>query len=202
MAVGATAQNRVTYGARLAMEVSVPGGSNSIYKVGSGFTAGAVANIALPKKFFVEPGLLFYFSAMSAKDLISFDDKYFYEGAARLYGLRVPVNFGYNFYVADNWDMAVSTGPYVNFNLSAQQTLSPNLGAPVPVPDRKISLFDHGWKRVDGGWNINLSVTFAESYYVGVSGGVSFTPLASYGNKDKKIKIYRNTVAISLGYNF
>ena len=56
--------------------------------------------------------------------------------------------------------------------------------------------------RVDAQWGFSLNFRFAQSYYVGITGGVAFTPLASFGNKDKKIRIHRNTVAISLGYNF
>ena len=69
-------------------------------------------------------------------------------------------------------------------------------------PERKVSLLKHGWKRVDAQWGIRLSVTFARHYYVGVTTGVAFTPLAKFGNRDKKIRVYRNTVALSLGYNF
>lgn len=198
----AAAQTGVTWGARLSMDVTFPGGNHSLYNTGSGFSAGAVANIALPRSFYLEPGLMFYYTAMGSKDLITFDDKYFYEGAAKYCGIRVPVLAGYSFSVGSGWDMAVATGPYVNFNIAARQKLDPNLNAPVPVPDRKINLFDHGWKRADGGWHIELSVTFADSYYVGIGGDVAFTPLASYGDRDKKIKIYRNTISITLGYNF
>lgn len=195
-------EQKVTWGARLSMDVSFPTADKNPYKVGSGFSAGAVANIILPKRFFFEPGLMFYYTAMSSRSLITFDDNYFYEGSAKIYGFRIPLAVGYNFDVADRWRMSVSTGPYLNVNISAQQNLDPNLSAPVPVPDKKISLFDHGWRHVDAGWHISLSTTFAESYYVGITGGVNFTPLASYGNHDKKIRIYRNTVAVTLGYNF
>ena len=98
--------------------------------------------------------------------------------------------------------MAVSTGPWLNINLSARQNLLPNMEAPVAVPAQKANLFDQGWKRFDAQWGLKLSFTFAESYFVGITTGVAFTPLASFGDKDKKIRIHRNTIAISLGYNF
>ena len=192
----------VTYGVRLAMDVTVPGGGRSAYKTGAGFSLGGIAQIAMPRGFYFEPGLFFTYTGMTAKNLITFDEEYYYQDAAKYYGLRVPLDFGYNFSVAPQINMAVATGPYINFNLYARQQLSPNLSAPDPLPDKKINLFDHGWKRVDAGWSIKLSMTFAHDYYVGITTVIAFTPLASYCDKDKKIRIHRNTIAISLGYNF
>ena len=196
------AQWSPSFGARLSMELTSPSGGRDFYKLGAGFTVGATARLPLYRQLWFEPGVLFAYSAMTSKELVTFDDEYFYQGAANLYSLRIPFNFGYDFYLTDNMTLGVFTGPWLNINLSAQQKLTPNLAAPVPLPDRKINLFEHGWKRVDGQWGFGLSLTFAKSYYVGITGGVAFTPLASYGNKDKKIRIHRNTVAISLGYNF
>lgn len=190
------------FGARLGMDVGFPSGATSVYKTGAGFSVGGVIRWELPRNFFIEPGLMFSFMAMTAKEPVSFDDEWFYQDAAKYYGLRIPLMAGYSFGVAPQTRLSLSTGPYMNINLSARQSLTPNMAAPDPLPDRTVNLFQHGWKRVDAGWGIRLSVTFAESYYVGITGGVSFTPLAVYGNKDKKIRIHRNTVAISLGYNF
>jgi len=51
-------------------------------------------------------------------------------------------------------------------------------------------------------WGIRLSVTFAQHYFIGINTGVAFTPFAKFGDRDKKIRIYRNTIAVTLGYNF
>lgn len=191
-------ENPVTFGARLSMDVTMP---DKAYKNGAGFSAGAVAQIALPRNFYFEPGIVVSYTGMTAKDLLSFDD-YYYQNAARLWSLRVPFDFGYNFKVAPLWNVSVATGPYININLSAREQITPNLAAPVPVPDVKLNLFDNGWKRLDAGWGIKLGTTFADHYYIGISGGISITPLAKYGNKDKVIRIHKNTIAVTLGYNF
>lgn len=91
---------------------------------------GLVARFDLPKRFFIEPGVMLSYSAMSSKDLITFDDYYFYEGAAKFYTIRVPVMVGYAIPLSPAFEMAVSTGPYVNFNLWGRQQLEPNLSAP------------------------------------------------------------------------
>lgn len=200
---GIAQDNRsITFGARLGMDITFPTGNSNIYKTGSGFSAGAVAAIPLPDMFFVEPGLMFSYTSMTAKDLVSFDDKYYYQGAANIYSLRVPVNVGYTFALSDNASMSIFTGPYINLNVSARQHLAPNFSNPVPVPDRTVNLFDHGWRHAEGGWSIGLSTVFAEHYFVGITGGVDFTPLASYGDNDIKIRIHRASASITLGYNF
>ena len=191
-----------TLGARLGMDLSIPSGAHNFYKTGAGVNAGVICKMPLPRNFYFEPGLSFVYTAMTAKDLVSFDNEYFYEGAANVYTLSVPLNFGYSFDVNGNMSLDVFTGPRLNINLSARQDLDPNFAAPEPVPDRTINLFDHGWKRVDASWGFGLSATFAEHYYIGITAGVAFTPLADYGDRDKKIRVHRNTVALSLGYNF
>ena len=198
----ATAQTGPSLGVRASMELTAPSGGGDYYKLGAGVTVGVVADLPLYRRVYFEPGVLFTYSAMTAKDLVTFNDEYYYQGAANLYGIRVPLNFGYDFDLTDNLSMSVATGPWLNFNVSARQKLLPNFAAPDPLPNRTINLFDHGWKRVDAQWGFSLNFRFAQSYYVGITGGVAFTPLASFGNKDKKIRIHRNTVAISLGYNF
>lgn len=188
-------------GVRTSMEVTIPSGGRGFYGNGAGFTAGVSYTVPIAGNFSFDPELLFVYSTMSDKSEVMVDDHY-YNGAARTFGLRVPLMFSYNFSLHRNVTMAVSTGPWLNINLSARQNLLPNMEAPVAVPAQKTNLFDQGWKRFDAQWGLKLSFTFAESYFVGITTGVAFTPLASFGDKDKKIRIHRNTIAISLGYNF
>ncbi len=198
----ANAQWRTTFGARVGMELTSPSGAGDTYKLGAGLNAGVIAKMPMMQNFYFEPGIYFVYSAMSSKNLVSFNDDYYYQGAANLYTLRVPFNFGYTFNLTNALDLSLSTGPWLNVNLSAQQKLQPNFSAPVPVPNKKINLFDNGWNRVDAQWGFNLHFTFAQNYTVGLSGGVGIAPLAKYGNKDRKVKIMRNSVALTLGYNF
>lgn len=191
-----------TLGARAAMEVTVPSGGRNFYRTGAGLTAGVTIYMPLPRNFYFEPGVLMSYTAMTAKDLVSFDDEYYYEGAANVYSLRIPLMFGYSYMPTALWRFDFATGPWLNINLSARQRLNPNFSAPKIVPDRTVNLFRHGWKRVDALWGIALSATFADHYTIGITAGVAFTPLARYGDRDKKIRIHRNTIALSLGYNF
>jgi len=173
-----------------------------MYKTGAGLNVGLTVRMPLARHFFFEPGAYFDFMSMTAKDLISFDEEYLYEGAANLYSLRLPMNFGYSLSLDDNWVLDISTGPVVNFNISARQNLDPNFGAPEIVPDRTIDLFDHGWKRVDVKWGFGISATFAEHYMIGLTADIAVSPLASFDTTSGKIRIHRNSVALMLGYNF
>lgn len=188
-------------GVRTAMEISVPSGGREVYGNGAGFTVGLTYNLPLTKRLAFNPELLYYYSTMSYRSDMTIDD-YQYQGNARSMGLRLPLMLSYTLPVFENLDVTFATGPWLNFNLYARQNILPNLAAPVPVPDKRINLFDHGWRHFDAQWGFKLYVTFAKSYFVGITGGVSFTPLASFGMKDKRIRVHRNTVAISLGYNF
>lgn len=189
-------------GVRAGMELSFPSGATSLYSTGAGLNLGAVARFDLPKSFFFEPGLYFNYMGMSAKYITLTDDGSSYNSTTKLYSLRLALMPGWNTDLSELTQMSVSTGPYVNFNLSARSDFLPNMSAPDHLPDQTVNLFRNGWRRVDAGWGIRLNFTFAESYYIGVSGGVAFTPLAQFGNKDKKMRIHRNVAAITLGYNF
>lgn len=189
-------------GARLSMELAFPAGGYDYYKTGAGVTVGPSVKLPLARQFFFEPSLLFSYTGFSSKYLVKFNDNYLYQGSANLYSLRMPLEVGCDFNLGGMWQVNVATGPWINFNLSARQSLMPNFDAPVREPSTRISLFDYGWKRVDAQWGIRLSVTFAQHYFIGIDSGVAFTPFAKFGNRDKKIRIYRNTVAVTLGYNF
>lgn len=185
-------------GVRAGMEISVPSGGRNIYKTGAGLNVGVVVQLPLKQNFYFEPGAYFDFMSMTAKDLVSFDDEYFYEGAANVYSVRLPFDFGYTLSVSDICNLDFSTGPAVDINISARQNLDPNFSAPEIVPDRTINLFDHGWKRVDAKWGFGIGATFSEHYMVGITAHVALSPIASINHRH----IYRNSFAIILGYNF
>lgn len=189
------------FGVTAAFELMVPSGATSYFNIGTTFLLGGTVRVPIKNSFFFEPGLLFAYTAMDGKDAIPIDDSLYY-GDAKEYGLRLPLKVGYAFQAGDNWIIEIYTGPWINFNLRARQTLDPNFSAPVPVPDKTINLMKHGWKRVDAMWGLALSATFAKSYRIGLCAGAGITPLAKFGNRDRKIKVHRIAIGISLGYIF
>ena len=198
---GAAAMDLDGLGVRTAMEVTIPSGGHNIYDNGAGFTVGAVYDIPIYRAWSFEPGAMFFYNTMTCRNPTQIGD-YFYDGAPRNMGIRLPLMMQYSYTIAPGMDLTFGTGPWLNFSFYARQTIQPNLSAPVAVPDKRINLFNFGWKHFDAQWGFRLSMTFASSYYVGITDGVAFTPLASYGMKDKRIRVHRNTIALSLGYNF
>lgn len=186
---------------RTGMELAIPSGASDYYSTGAGFNIGLHYRADMPHGFYLEPGVEVSYTTMTAKDEFTIGD-YLYRGNARTTTVRVPLMVGYCAPLNESSYIDFSTGPWLNFNVIARQTVTPNLAAPVPVPDTKINLFDHGYKRFDAAWGLRLYVTFARQYTIGITSSVAFTPLASFGNRDKKIRVHRNTIAISLGYNF
>lgn len=198
-AVNAQSLDRLSV--RAGMELLIPSGGRDYFNNGAGFAGGVSYKLPLKKNFFFEPGLYGFYHTASGKESI-FLDNHFYQGNASVGGMRIPFNFGYDFNVVDNMALSVTTGPWLNINMSARQNVSPNMAAPTPMPINSVNLFKHGFKHVDGMWGISLKVTFAEHYTVGVNGGIGITPLASFQVKEKKTKLYSNTFAVYLGYTF
>lgn len=67
----------------------------------AGLSIGPVYTLPVYKGLYFEPGVLFTYSAMSSKELIRFDDNYLFDGSAQIYGMRVPLYFGYSFQPTD-----------------------------------------------------------------------------------------------------
>ena len=114
--------------------------------------------------------------------------------------VMIPLNVGYNFALLDNLEVSVFTGPVFDFNITAKGVLDPNFTGPAPTGSD--NLLDNGWKRFDCQWGFGVGVTFAHSYYIGVSGGIGISPLASYNIGGDTYRMRRNSFSIALGYNF
>lgn len=190
----------VTFEARLAFDVASNTGVRDFYDTGAGLTAGGLANIGLGKNFYFEPGLLIYYTAWSI-DNDRLEMLKLYNGSANNLGLRIPFNFGYNVPLLDNLLLQAYTGPWLNINLRAQQSLS---AAPEsPYEDSyEPNLFREGFKRVDSQWGFGVKLTWAEHYVLGVSFGVSMTPMRKFQSFHNEMTQRRNSFQINLGYKF
>lgn len=187
-------------GAGASFDVNIPSGSRGQWTTGSGVTAGVDYAYLFNPHFFGATGLKLYYRTMGINsDMVGND---LYEATAKNIGLRIPFMVGYTTPVSDNVAMSVATGPELDVNLYARQGVMPDFSNGVAVSTGSVNMFKHGFKHVDALWGITLGFTFAEHYYVGVSGDVAFTPLASYGNGDKQIKVRGNSVAVKMCYIF
>lgn len=198
-AVAVSAQVSPFFGVRTSFDVTHAAGGGDGLNNGSGLTVTGVYNLPLTNKVYLEPGIGVYYNTMGIRP-VEFDEG-LYDGSIRNLGLKVPVNVGYRIELFNNLDIAAFTGPWINVNLDAKANMQPNFEG--PAPSHSTSLFDDGWHRVDAQWGFGLSVTYASQYYIAVSGGIGMTAMATFDNHDGgKSRLRRNTVSITLGYNF
>ncbi|MDE6288538.1 MAG: PorT family protein [Muribaculaceae bacterium] len=207
IALGAQAQTpeagqmtRHYLGAGASFDVNIPSGSRGQWSTGSGVTAGVDYAYLFNQHFFGATGLKLYYRTMGINSDPARND--IYEATAKNIGLRIPFMVGYTTPVSENVAMSVATGPELDINLYARQGVMPDFNGGVAMSTGTVNMFKHGFKHVDAMWGITLGFTFADHYYVGVSGDVAFTPLASYGNGNKQIKVRGNSVAVKLCYIF
>jgi len=187
------------WGLDLSYELAIPSGSRGSWDTGSGVSLTGLYNWHFAPRWTFTPALAAYYNTFGADYMTA--DNTVYDSTVKNFGLRLPLMVGFDVINNESVTFSVATGPWINFNLFARQYAMPDVAAEVPVPP-SINLFSRGFKRVEGLWGLALSVTFSEHYTIGITSSVAFTPLASYGNHDNKLRIRRNTVAISLGYKF
>lgn len=203
--LGGMAQTQVVSGRSrrfaldLSYELAIPSGSHGLWDTGSGVAlTGTYAWHPAPR-WTLMPGIAAYYNTMGADYMYA--DHAVYDSTVKNFGLRIPLMAAYDIVDNETFKFMVATGPWLNINMYARQYAMPDVGAAVPTPP-SINLFGNGFKRVEGLWGLVLSATFHDHYTIGITSSVAFTPLASYGNHDNKIRIRRHTLAISLGYKF
>ncbi len=186
--------NAPYFGARVGVDITSTSGADDLYNNGAGFTIGAVYNIPLWQNLYFEPGLSIFYDTFGME--IQYDPTpMMLNGSIRNFGMRIPLVAGYNFDFTDNLRIAPFTGPQINFNITAKEHWDEINGQETPTGG---SIFGvGGFKRIDLQWVIGVGVTYGK-YYVSLSGGIGLTKA-----RDIKFDNFRrNTVNISLGYNF
>lgn len=187
-------------GLDLGFELAIPSGSHGQWHPGSG--AALTASYTLPLGaacWYALPALGVYYNTLG-NDYFRADDA-IYDGTIKNMGLRIPLMVGYRMQPSATVALDIATGPWLNVNLWSRQYGMPDPGAPVAVP-RSVNLLRHGFRHVEALWGLRLSATFSDHYVVGITASTAFSPMAKYGNRDNKIKVYRSTISLALGYKF
>lgn len=189
--------NAPYFGARIGVDITSTSGADDMYNNGAGFTIGAVYNIPLWQNLYFEPGISLFYDTFGMEILSSADPAMpmMLNGSIRNFGMRIPLVAGYNFDFTDNVRIAPFTGPQINFNITAKEHWDEINGQETPAGG---SIFgEYGFKRFDLQWVIGVGVSY-KKYYVSLSGGIGLTKARSLSYDNFR----RNTVNISLGYNF
>lgn len=192
------AQSRPYFGVRASFDVTHPSGANDGINNGSGFTFTGIYNLPISRNAYFEPGVGVFYNTMGINP-IEYENGYF-DGSIRNAGIRVPLNVGYRVELFNGFELAGFTGPIFNFNLATNTHLNPNFQTwdPVEMP----SMFDYGWHHFDAQWGFGVSATFQQQYYIAISGGIGMSSMATFKTPDSKDRLRRNSISISVGYNF
>lgn len=192
------AQQSGYFGVRLSFEVTHPAGSNDGINNGSGFTLMGVYNLPVGRHVYFEPGVGVFYNTMGIRP-VEVDEAVF-DGSIRNFGMRVPLNVGYRFELFNNFELAAFTGPWINLNCTTKAHLQPDFEGPAPT--NSTSLFDYGWHRFDAQWGFGITATYNRKYYLSINGGIGISPMATFKTPESKDRIRRNTVSVTVGYNF
>lgn len=198
--------DRVTFGARVSFDITVPGdmkvkdehASYDMFNPGCGFSFGGVATVPVSGmgNLYFEPGLNFFYHTNKV-------DKYFIENddptlanikgvSMREFGFEIPVMFGYYF----NFNpvkIHIFTGPELAVGLSGKYHTS----AKVNNIDMSgsTSMYDAN-NRVDVAWRLGVGATFSDKYYVAFSAA----PGMCNWTKAENATLHRTNVSFTLGY--
>lgn len=169
-------ENNPTWGVRAAFDVNLPGHVKSnvfndkMFRAGTGGALGAVCNIYLARRFYLEPAVSLYYDTYSYNDLVVGGNGY-EESDPAVYkiGIRVPVVAGYSFSISDRLSVAPFTGPELSWAFAGDirihdkdrldlegNLLFGNIGS-----QRRVEC---GWKIgiafFSGMWSFNIDATF------------------------------------------
>ncbi len=192
------AQYTPYFGVRLSFDVTHPAGANEGINNGSGFSLTGIYNLPIGQHAYFEPGVGIFYNTMGIKPFEMKDA--LFDGSVRNFGFRVPLNIGYRFEMFDNFELAGFTGPWFNINCSTKAHLESANDFPIEITSP--SMFDYGWHRFDAQWGFGISATYNKQYYLSISGGVGMSAMATFTADGHKDRLRRNTVSITVGYNF
>lgn len=190
-----------SYGVGATFDADIPSGSQGLWKTGSGTTISFDYAYRFNPTWSLQSGIGVYYRTYGTD--YPGKDVFRTQGTVKNVGLTIPVMAAYTAPVSTGIDFTAATGPALNINMYAHQSMAPEFTPDgMPWVPTGVNLFDNGFKHVDAVWKIALGFTFASHYYVGLSGSVGFTPLASFGNHDNKVRVRGNTCAVKLAYIF
>lgn len=180
------------WGVRAAFDVNMPGKVHSnviddrMFRSGTGVTIGAVCNIYIGHKFYLEPAVSLYYDTYSYKDLIIAAVDYT-ESDPSIYkaGIRIPVVVGYSIGISDRLSIAPFTGPEMSYSFA---------GA-IKVDDKdRLELDDSSLfgefgaqRRLDCGWKIGVAF-FSGMWSFNIDGTIGMTNLMTNGLKFRETR--------------
>lgn len=188
----------VMWGVRAAFDVNLPGNVHSniindkMFRTGTGGTIGAVCNIFLGGKFYLEPAVSLFYDTYSYNGLSIMSEDY-EERDPSIYkiGIRIPVVVGYSIPVSDLVSIAPFTGPELSYAFAGDIKLHDR----DRLNEHEFSLFGKygDQRRVECGWKIGVAF-FSGMWSFNIDGTIGMTNLMTNG---KKFRESRGSVSIT-----
>lgn len=190
---------RASFGLRVGIDTNLPGkwynsaGGIKMFRTGFGANLGGVCNVAMPKGFWLEPGVSLYYDAYRYYELWIYEspDQEEHDPGVWKMGLRVPVMAGYDIPFTDRLTLAVFTGPELNWSFAGgydvrQKWAQEQLG----------DLFSEQ-RRVDCAWKVGVGIPF-DRIFVSFDAAIGLTDLL----KNPDISFRENRLTLSATYFF
>lgn len=188
-----------SFGLRIGIDTNLPGkwhngdGGIKMFRTGFGASLGGVCNVALPKGFWLEPGVSLYYDAYRYYNMYLMDGQGEEEHDPGLWklGLRVPVMAGYDIPFSDRLTLSVFTGPELNWSFAGGYDVRQKWAR-----DQLGDLFKEQ-RRVDCAWKVGVGIPF-DRIFVSLDAAIGLTDLL----KSPDISFRENRVSLSATYFF
>ena len=174
-----------TWGVRAAFDINLPGHVRSnifndkMFRAGTGGALGAVCNIYLGHKFYLEPAVMLFYDTYSYNNFVAEDNGY-QETDPTVYklGFRIPLVAGYSFSVNEKLSIAPFTGPEFSYAFAGDIRFhdKDRLGLEGNLLFGNIG----SQKRVDCGWKIGLAF-FTGMWSFNIDATIGMTNLMKNG---------------------
>lgn len=219
--------NEGYFGLRFSIDGAIPGDdtisengieySKSIFGGGPGFSIGAVYNLPIVANLYFEPGLSFYYNAVSIKkgaleDVYDIMEDYggkLTNRSVRNSGMKIPLVLGYHFDFFKNFNLAVFTGPVLDIGFSSDMYIKFKYGEDkfriARSMYRSETFENHGnLNRFNADWRIGVGINY-KNFFASLSGDIRMTNMYHVAEQYKNLykETYRqNLFQLTLGYNF
>ena len=178
-------EHNPTWGVRAAFDVNIPGRVHSnifndkMFRAGTGGSIGAVCNIYLGYKFYLEPAVSLFYDTYTYNNLIAEENGY-QETDPTVYkiGFRIPVVAGYSFSISDKLSIAPFTGPELSYAFAGDIRFhdKDRLGLDENLLFGKIG----SQRRVECGWKIGVAF-FTGLWSFNIDATIGMTNLMTNG---------------------
>lgn len=185
----------------------------------SGVSVGAVFNMPIIANLYFEPGVSFFFNTLSVRydlrdalpdhilDNISAAAKS--DRQIKQWGMRIPLDLGYQFDFHRNFALSVFTGPVLNIGFSMKGCMGFKLDNAVFYSGSSLystgdSERDDRFNRLALGWRAGIGATI-RNIYIGANIDFGLTNLykvAKANRENYSLTHRQNLFQFSLGYDF